>query len=273
MHILPDENLKNAPIGSAIAYTWTALSANWKNSAIFAALLLVLSLLQIFPFIGILFAVFQSLLLYALAYWIVDTIAQSDGIESFKKRIEAARPKETLFTFLAPASGFYTGFILLSILILFATAIIFWITGGGAVWGMIETQMAQPDLSPEEAMAFYVQVLGISAPALIFFLIVSSFFGYLWPLVYGYALLQRTFFDALNAIFMLFSTRFWRASFTLVYFKTVSLWMVVVFGVMVLASLCGATILLLPVAIFLILWLAYFSAIVAVAAYNLSDDI
>jgi len=273
LHILPDEHLRKRPVGTAISYTWAALDGNWKNSAIFAGLLLVLSLFQFVPVVGIVFAVLQTLLLYTLSYWIVDRVRQNDGIEGFRKDVEAASAREMLSAFAAPASGLYAGFILLGFLVLLATALIFWLTGGGAAVEMVRTQTTQPDLSPEELTAFYLQLLGLGTPALLFFLIVTSFFGYLWPLVYGYALLQRTFSDALNAIFMLFSTRFWRASFTLAYLKTVSLWMVVVFGVMLLVSLCSAVILLLPVAIFLTVWLAYFSAIVAVATYNLSDDI
>ncbi len=273
MHILPDEDLKSKPIGSAMAYTWTGLSGNWKNSAAIAAILLVLSLFQILPAIGFVAAALQNVLLYAVSYYIVDRVTKSRMIDEFKKSIEESGLYQMLFSFLSPASGFYLGFILFSILVVLATGLVFWLSGGGAILDIIQNRTADDFTTSEQAIVFYAQILGMSTPTLLFFFIVISFFGYLWPLIYGYALLQRSFTDSMNAVFMFFSSRFWKASFSIDYFKIVSVWMLIAFGVMVLMLICAAFALLLPVAILLMLWLTYFSAIVAVQTYNLSDEI
>ncbi len=273
MHILPDENLKKRPIGTALDYTWAALSADWKKSAIVAGAILLLFLFQIVPLVGMVAGILQSIIFYALAYSVVDNLTKSTNIESFKERIGNSTTKEMLFKFIAPASGFYLGFIIVSIIFIAATALLFWLTGGGAIITMLNQQMSGSDMTPQQATVFYTQILGMSTPTLLFFIVATTFFGYIWPLVYGYALLQRSFSDALNALFMLFSTRFWRAAFTMQYFKVVSLWMLILFGAMLLAGICAAFFILIPVAVLILLWLTYFSAIVAAETYNFSDDI
>ncbi len=273
MHILTDENLRSRPIPSALDYTWAALSGNWKNSAIVASVLLVLTILQALPLVGVIAAVLSSVILYSVAYWIVGEMMESGSAAQFKERIGAGGAKEMLLSYISPAFGFYLGFILVSILVIAATSLIFWLTGGEAVFGMVQEQMGRPDATPQQTMELYAKIVATSTPTLIFFLIISSFFGYLWPLIYGYALLQRSFSDALNAVFMLFSPRFWSASFTGKYLKTVSLWMLLAIGATILIAVCAALVLLIPVAILLMIWLAYFTAIVAVESYNFSEDI
>ncbi|MCF6200852.1 MAG: hypothetical protein L3J42_01795 [Hydrogenimonas sp.] len=273
MHIFKDESFRNRPIGTALDYTWAALSANWKNSAIVAAILLLLMLFQIIPILGIVAGVLQSIIFYALAYWAVENIIKSSNIENFKEQIQNANVKDMLFSFLAPASGFYLGFIIISVIFIAATALIFWLTGGGAIFSMMQEQMGNSSMAPEQAMIFYTQILGMGTPAILFFIIAITFFGYIWPLVYGYALMQRSFSDALNALFMLFSTRFWRAAFTMKYLKIVSLWMLILFGAMIVAGICASLFILIPVAVLILLWLTYFSAIVSAEVYNLYDDI
>ena len=153
------------------------------------------------------------------------------------------------------------------------SALIFWLSGGSEVSALVEQLQTMQNQAPEQSYEIYMQIAELSIPTLLFFLITSLFFSYLWPLVYGYALLQRSFVDAFNAVFMFLSTAFWRAAFTGGYFKTVSLWMLVSLGVGLLMGLCLMTFELLPVAILLILWLVYFTAIISVSTYNASDDI
>ncbi|BDY13479.1 hypothetical protein [Hydrogenimonas cancrithermarum] len=273
MKILLDDSLRTRPVGTAIAYTWAAMSASWKNTSIVAALLLLLALLEFVPLIGWFASIFQGILLYAIAYWIVDRLRGSAAVENFKTAVAQGDLKETLFAFFSPAAGYYTGFVLFSVIMMILSTLIFWLSGGFEAFALIEQQQTIQNPTPEQTYEMYMQVLGLSTPTLLFFLITSLFFSYLWPLVYGYALLQRSFTDAFNAVFMFFSTAFWKAAFTGSYFKTVSLWMLVSLGVGLLMGFCLMTFVLLPVAVLLILWLVYFTAIVSVSTYNMSDDI
>jgi len=274
MRILKDERLVTAPVGAALDYSWAAMSGNWKNTAIAAAALLVLSLLTMLPLIGFVASVVQGILFYALAYWIVDRIKESDDLSSFKTRLSRESAKAMLFDFMGPATGYYLGFVVVSLLMTLVTVLILWLTGGFAAIGVAMQQMQSvPNPSAEQIGAFYAQILGASAPALAFVLISSLFFGYVWPLVYGYALLQKSFGDSFQAVFMLFSPRFWRASFTGAYLRLVTLWMLIVFGVFFLMGIAFATLFLIPLAILILMWLIYFTAAVSVEAYNFSDDI
>ena len=272
MKIYPDENLLKHPVNSAIAYSWAAVGGNWKNSAVVGLALLALSLLQILPFVGFLFGVVQSLILYSMGYWAADRLKRYGDVDSFRNGMRDESERSIVFEFLAPASGFYVGFVLFSIVMGLITLAIFWLSGG------FETvvQVMHPlgvDTPPEQIEALYAQLYASSSPAILFILITSLFFGYVWPLVYGYALQQRSFTDALNAVFMIFSTAFWKASFTAAYFKLVSVWMLVLLAAAILMGFTLVTFLLFPLFILILIWSVYFTSIVSAAAYNMSDDI
>lgn len=273
MRILSDETLITSPINSAMGYSWAAISANWKNTAIVALALILLSILSIVPLVGFLASVVQAIVLYALGYWMADRLKTSRDIETFKQIAGDESSKAMMAEFFSPAAGFYVGFMVFSIIMMIITAGIFWITGGFEMVTAMEHHMPGANPSPDEVYAFYMQILGGSAPAVMFVLITSLFFSYLWPLVYGYALFQRSFSDAFNAVFMFFSMRFWRAAFTGPYFKIVTLWMLILFGVGLLMGICIGVLILLPVGILLLLWMVYFTAVVSAEAYNISDEI
>jgi hypothetical protein len=274
MRVLKDENLLTSPINTAFGYAWAALSGSWKNSVLVALALLVLSLLSMLPLVGIVASVVQGILFYALAYWLVDRLRESDSVETFRQEMAGEDAKRILTAYFGPAAGFYTGFMVFSIIMIIITAAILWMTGGFAAMGVaMEQVQGHPDANPEQMAAVYAQVMGAGAPALVFMFITSLFFSYVWPLVYGYGLLQKSFGDAFNAVFMLFSPRFWRAAFTGRYFVLVSLWMLILLGAGFLLGITFATFILIPVGILLMMWMVYFSATVGVAAYNMSDDI
>ncbi len=272
MKIFTDENLINHPINSAMAYSWAALSGNWKNTAIVALALIILSVLQLIPILGILFGVLQSIVLYSMGYWIADRVRSSSDVESFKSLMPNENERSVTFEFLAPATGFYTGFLLFSIVMMFITAAIFWLTGGFEMVAHIQ-QPVGPNVTPEQMSAFYAQIFASGSPAVLFILITSLFFSYVWPVVYGYALQQYSFGDAFNAVFMLFSTNFWKAAFTASYLKLVSIWMIVLFGAAILMGFTLVTFVLFPLFILILMWMVYFTSIVSAAAYNMSDDI
>ncbi len=273
MKILKDPALSGNPIRTAIAYTWAALSGSWKNTSIVAAILLLLILLEFIPLIGWIASIFQSIVVYALAYYVADRAKGAPALENFKRAMAQSDAKEMLFGFLSPAAGYYTGFIVFSLILALVSALIFWLTGGTEAFTLIEEHANMANATPEQTYQFYIQVLGLSSPTLVFILITSLFFSYLWPLVYGYALCQRTFGDAFNAVFMFFSPTFWKAAFSVDYFVTVSLWMLVVLGMGILMGFALATFILIPVAVLLILWLTYFTAIVSIETYDMQENI
>jgi len=182
-----------------MSYTWIAISGRWKNTVIVALALILLSILSIVPVLGFIASVVQAIVLYALGYWVVDRIKESGSMDAFKEGVATEKIKTMMFAFFSPAAGYYVGFMIFSIIMMIVTVGIFWITGGFEMVAAMQHQQPGPDSSPEELYAFYVQIMGVSTPTILFLLITSLFFSYLWPLVYGYALFQRTFSDAFNA--------------------------------------------------------------------------
>ena len=271
MRILSDPSFRDAPISTAMAYAQTAITGNWRITILVALALLVLSLLQAIPLVNILFSLIQGVVLYAMAYWIVDRAKSSTDVVAFRERVRGDNERAAMFEFFGPAAGYYVGFFIFSFIMMLITLGLFWLSGGFTM--MASIQPPGPDATPDQIYAFYAQIFGVSTPSLLFILITSLFFSYLWPLVYGYALFQRNFGDAFNAVFMFFSTRFWRAAFTGSYFKIAMLWMLVVFGVGILMGVTLATVILLPLGILLLMWLVYFTATASAAAYNLTDAV
>jgi len=138
---------------------------------------------------------------------------------------------------------------------------------------MIDIYVTETDATPEQITEFYMQIVAAGTPAIIFILATSLFFSYLWPVVYGYALQQRTFGDALNSVFMFFSPNFWKAAFTGAYFKLATLWMLVLTGAGFLMGFTIAIPILLPFLMLLLIWTVYFTSAVSAAAYNMFDNI
>ncbi|WP_456450413.1 hypothetical protein [Hydrogenimonas sp.] len=274
MRILKDENLLASPINAAFAYAWAALSGSWKNSVLIAIALLLLSLGSMVPLVGLVASIVQGIVLYALAYWVVDRLRESPDVAAFREKMTTEDVKTAMFGFFGPAAGFYVGFMVFSLIMMLITLGILWLTGGFAAISVAAEQIqANPDANPDQVAAMYAQMIGAGTPALLFMLVTSLFFSYIWPLVYGYALMQKSFGDAFNAVFMLFSTRFWKAAFTGAYFKLVTLWMLVVFGVGILMAISFGTLILFPLGVLILMWMVYFTAVVAAEAYNLSGDI
>ncbi|WP_353661188.1 hypothetical protein [Hydrogenimonas sp. SS33] len=271
MKLLTDPDFRTAPLATAMAYSQAAITANWKNTLIVALVLVVLSLLEFIPIVAIVFSLLQTIILYALGYWFVDRAKRSDTLSAFRESVKNDTPTGMMWEFAAPATGFYVGFFIFSLIMILITIGLFWLSGGFAMMATIQPPAA--NASPEQVYAFYGQILGTSTPAVLFVLITSLFFSYLWPLVYGYALFQRSFGDAFNAVFMFFSTRFWRAAFTWKYLKLATLWMLAVFAVGILMGITFATIFLIPLGILLLMWLIYFTAGASAAAYNQTDAV
>ncbi len=272
MKIFSDETLLQSPIKSSMNYAWTAMRNNWIGTLWAALIFVVIMVASAIPLIGLIASVAQGILFYSLGYWIVDRIKSSDSIAGFAEKIQTDSVGAMLTEKLAPATGFYVGFMIFSLLMSFMTLAILWATGGFSAI-TLTMQQSTAQMTPEQMQLFYAQILSASTPALAFMLISALFFGYIWPLVYGYALLQKSFGDAFNAVFMLFSPRFWRAAFTGRYFVTVTLWTLVVLGVGLATGICMAVIFLIPLGILLLMWLIYFSATLSAATYNFSEGI
>ncbi|WP_457595707.1 hypothetical protein [Hydrogenimonas sp.] len=273
MRILQDEAFITAPISTALAYSRAAMSGNWKNTAIVASILLLLILVEMLPLIGLVASVLQGIILYAMAWWIAQLMRQSPDLERFRSVVAAEDAKNPMTAYFGPGAGFYLGFMIFSMIMMLVTVAIMWLTGGFAAIGMGMEQMQNLPADSEQAAAVYAQMFGAGAPALAFLIITSLFFGYLWPLVYGYALTQTTFGDAFGAIFMLFSTRFWKASFTGAYFRLVTLWMLILMVATIALAVCFGLFILIPVGILILMWMVYFTAAVSLEAYNFSDGV
>jgi len=269
MRIFSDETLITQPITAARAYAWAALSANWTTTALIALALAILSVLSVLPLIGFFASIIQGILLYAPAYRLVALMRQSGSAEDFKARMASEKAPVMLTDRFATAAGYYTGFMVMTLVVFLIAGAIFWLGGGTESLMVSATQLEQSaSPSPEQIEALYGLVAGAGSAAFAFLIIVSLLLGYVWPLSYGYALSKEGFGEAFGAAFTLLSPAFWRASFNGAYFRHVSLWMLIMLGAAIALGVCMATVILIPAGVLLLLWMIYFTAIACAQAYN-----
>jgi hypothetical protein len=273
VRLFADPLFDDRPLEAARRYAWLALRGDWKSTAIILATLLVLTLLQAVPLLGMLASLAQGLIVYGLGWWIVDLLRRTDSESAFAQALPAEAPTRRMGGYLAPAAGYYTGVFVLSLIIFTLAGAIFALTGGSEFAATAEQWQQNGVHTQAEAAAAAIQLGGEAGPTIAFMLLATLLLSYVWPLSYGYALSQTDFGGAFKAAFAIFSPRFWRASFTGRYFKTVSIWMLIVFGAAIGVAFCMATLLLAPVGIGLLLWLVLYTAIVAAALYHAAPEI
>lgn len=273
MRIFSDDTLITRPITAGRAYAWAALSANWTTTLLIALSLAILSVLSAIPLLGLFASVVQGIFLYAPAYRIVALMRQNGTPETFKNAMAAENVQSVLTKHFGPSAGYYLGFMVMTLAVFVITGLIFWLGGGSETLMVSVTHMQGDTPTPEQIDALYGQAAGGGSAAFLFLILVSLFFSYVWPLVYGYALTQERFGEAFKASFMLLSPRFWRASFNGAYFRHVSLWMLIMLAAAIVLGICMATVILIPVGLLLLLWMIYFTAIAAAEAYNFFEDL
>jgi hypothetical protein len=273
MRLFADPLFDERPLEAARRYAWLALRGDWKNTAIVMGTLLVLALLQAIPLLGMLASLAQGMIVYGLGWWIVDLLRRTDNETAFARALPMETPTRRMGGYLSPAAGYYTGVFVLSLIMFTLAGMIFALTGGGEFTATIEQWQQSGTHTQAEAATAAMQLGSEAGPTVAFVLLTTLFFSYVWPLSYGYALSQTTFGGAFKAAFAIFSPRFWRASFNGRYFKTVSVWMLIVFAAAIGVAFCMATLLLAPVGIGLLLWLVLYTAIVAAALYHAAPEI
>ena len=274
MRIFKDPHLITAPISTARHYAWAALTADWKKSGLILLLLILLSFASAIPLLGLFASFFQAVFLYALAYWIVEALRESESVEALRQKVTLTDLKAMLTDHFAPAAGYYAGIMVLSLLFMAFGALVLWATGGLEMFEESVIQMQHGgQMTDQQATVLYGQMVAAGSTTFVIVAVASLFVSYVWPLSYGFALTQKGFGDAFRAAFTLFSPRFWKATFNGAYFRHVSIWMLVMLLAGFLLGVSMALIVLLPVGLAILLWMVYFTAVAAAESYNFTETI
>ena len=177
MQILKDPACRTASITTAMAYSRAAMSANWKNTLLAATVLLLLGAASMIPLLGIAASMFQTVLFYALAFWFVFRLRDSENIEVFREKAGGDALSTMLTGWLSPAMGYYVGFMLFSLLMIVITGVLLGLSGGFEAVSSRATM--QQGATQQEMAALYAQLGTSSLPAMLFLILSSLFFSYL----------------------------------------------------------------------------------------------
>ena len=241
----------------AIDLSISFLKGNWALSLGVIAVLIFFNLLSLIPMIGILFMFGYSVLLTSFQIYVakaslkvrdtqdMESIAQNSDIKSlFSENIEVA--------FGATLGLFTISFILITIF-----TIVFSFT---------------PTFALMQKSPFYIFAPDpVTIIVLLVFLLISMWFGYVYPAVAGEVYLSKNFKGAFTKNFLIFHPTIWEKSINKEYFKLIAIWSLIVFFIALLFAIMFQKIILIPVALIGWYWMSIYSAIVYMNARKKLD--
>lgn len=197
---LIDEAIEVEPVKNSFRLGREFIVLNKKFTLIAIAIFIALNIFSALPLLGIIFAVLTGIFAISIQLHAGRTLYSTDNIETYVHEIEQSRMDEVLKRHMSTASGVYTGWLLLMVLIFFLIGLFFSFSGV-VTQNMSEAQM--------------LTVLGqYSMPMIIVILLLS----YVQPLVHSNIILANSFGEGLKAVFSIFSKDVWRSAMQKVYF-------------------------------------------------------
>lgn len=246
--LLERENIGNMSTGdgSLFSESWQLLRANPGFFAAYGFLWLILVVLSLVPLLGFLVSLFTGFYYYlGILYLAVHRLSESNSPLQFSR----------LWHYLGPAVGIYLGGLLLMFLMFVGFFFLFLIFGG---LGMLS------DLPHSLEAGEYTGGPGLLSALIAYFLLLLLwllYYLYTLPLVYSRTIVNGLNFEAgFRSVFYPFTVKGLREAFSNTYFKLIVYLAVVLTVGTMLAILSMITILLIPVAVILFLWiLSYFA--------------
>lgn len=229
--------------GSAFERSWQLLKKNAGFFAVQGVVFVLLFILSMAPIIGFAFNILLWLVVYAVILYI--SVSYLGGQ---REDLQYGR----VFGYMAPSVGIYLGSLVLLVgAVLFSVALFVLFGGLGAIHDAIYE---------EELGVGFITSLGVY---FILLLLVSMYYFYAVPLVYSRVLLRGLdFTQGFLAVFYPFTPSGFKEAFSNAYLKKAGLWLVAVTVVIPLATVAAISIVFIPVAVLLVLWLFAYTAVV-----------
>lgn len=248
------ENMtKSSPIKESLSDSWAFFKQNMTLSFIAMAIMLVLFLLSIVPIVGIVFNLLFGIVIISMQVYVGKSIIDSGSKEEFFEKVKTTQIGEFLGKYLSIGVGAWLGYFVISMVLVILSVVLMAMLGG---LGSLQDAMSGSD----EATGG-----GIVIAALIIFLF-SAIFAYIYPLVFGKVLSSNNLSEAFKSVFLLLSPSIWKKSFNGEYFLLVLFWSLIGFAGILLTIFFMFTLILSPIAVFIIYLLTIFTASVCMHA-------
>jgi hypothetical protein len=266
-----DINVVERPVSMSFKYTWAFFSANWKNSAIVAALLFVLFMLQAvpLPLIRVFASIAQGLILTSILFYLAHLFYASNSLEEFSKHASSILAKELLFEKIKLSVSLYLGVILSLLLLITISGVIIAIdTPRLEQMDTVLQEITTPNLGLEQQQRLVIEFSSLLfGGAFLIVILLWTIWSYVWILTIGYALSKN---DAKEVFFV---PTFWLHTLSWHYFKIIGILIPVLFFAIVLLGVCIATLILKPFGILILVWMYYYITINQAISYNLTKEI
>lgn len=253
-------DFKSTPIKLAFHLAWSFFLKNKMLNLFILLSLFGMALLSMIPIVGLFFYFMLLAMFFSMQVSIGKTVFASSSLDDYYERVATLSLKEVLFGNLGVAFGYFTGFFLLELAIFFVLGIL------AALFGDVSSVIndVQQGYEPQ-----------ISAGLGLVFLIggfIMMWLGYIFPIVVGHIYNENSFGGAFKGVFKLLSPSVWKLGFNLNYFLLVVVWILTTFVIALLATFSFASLLLIPVGLFLFYYLALLSSGICAIAKEITQD-
>jgi len=249
-------------IKQSYALAWTFFINNKKVSFLAMFILGILAILSAISTLGMIIYIGMLVLLFSLSIYVAKTFKSSNNEDEYKEKVQNTRIKELLTKYFSAASGGLLGLIVVEFIFAFFIVIMLTLSIGMEAL----SHLNDPNMPVDRQLEIF-QSIGITGIVL---MLIMTFFAYINPIVLGNLFASKGFGQAFDAIFTMFSPRVWRASFKGPYFLIVSMLHLTAIGVTIVSMLCMMTIVLIPIAVFIVYMFVLYFTITSVVAREMA---
>jgi len=247
------------PIKLSFHLAWNFFTKNKMLSLFIILALFGMALLSMIPILGLVFSMMLMAMFFSLQVTIGKLVYQSESLENYYSGVAKLTLKEALVGRLGVAFGYFVGFFVVEIALFIVLGILAVIFGASDAFVDLANGL-EPASAAGLGMLIFV------------FGLIMLFISYIFPIVVGGIYKEETFGGAFKALFKMFSPQTWKASLNLNYFLLVIVWMLTIFAIGLLATFSFATLVLIPVGIFLFYFLALFSSAACAVSYEITME-
>jgi len=247
---------------TAMKLSFNFFKGNYALSFGALAILVVLLIFSAIPILGIIFAIFYSILSISIQIYFGKSVNEIETIDEITTKASETKIADFLTKYLSIASGGFLGLFFVALLLFFIFFII------SIPFGVINMQSFS-NMNSNQLM--FEMATQYSIPSIIILLIIG-FLLYIFPAVFGKIIFSENFNEAFKNSFLLLNPKFWKKSFNKEYFILILIWSIIVTFVYIFSIFLSSTFILLPVALLLLYLLSLYNAAIYVFAKELLID-
>ncbi|WP_281950808.1 hypothetical protein [Nitrosophilus kaiyonis] len=248
---------------NALKLAFSFFKGNIALSLAAIAILLVISFFSILPLIGIVFVFAYSILSLSIQIYFGRGIKEVKSIEEMENFAKDTKIGDFLTKYIAEATGAFLALFFISLVFIFAFALLTAIFSG-------TISMEEIKGMNEQQIIFYM-MSSYSIPGTVM-LLIAGFFFYIFPAVMGEVILSEGFNEAFKKVFLLINPAFWKKTFKKDYFLLILFWSIIVFIFGIFIVFLSSTIILLPIVLILAYILSLYNAGIYLFAKDLAKE-